>query len=464
MTAQPPATQPPAGEAPAVVAVAFSGGSDSLALLHATCRAAAGTGLQVVALHVHHGLLPEADAWLAGAQRLCARWRRRGWPLTLRSARLDGAPAPGDSLEAWARAGRYTALAQMAEAAGAGLVLLAQHRRDQAETVLLQALRGGGPAGLAAMPASAQRAGLVWARPWLDQPRRAIEAYLRRHRLRPVEDPSNADPRLARARLRGQLWPALLAAFPDAEAALAGAARRAQEARSALDELAALDLAPLVDIAGGLDVHGWRALSPARQANALRAWWRAQTGRGAPEALVQRLLHEVPARGAAQWPAGAGASCRLYRGRLCVERPADGAASVPRPPSPPPEAATWLDLSQPGRHLLPGWAGHLLVRPVAGGGVPAAALQAVQPRARGGGERFQSHAAGLPRALKKQYQQAAIPAQAREGPLLWTADGRLLFVPGLGLDARVVGAAGMPGLALHWCPGPAQSGGGAPAG
>ena len=304
------------------MAVAFSGGRDSLALLHATCRAAQVLDLQVVALHIHHGLLPEADAWLQGAQRLCARWRRRGWPVRLLSVRLSGQPAPGDSLEAWARAGRHAALAQLAAEAGASLLLLAHHRRDQAETFVLQALRGGAPAGLSAMPRQIQRAGLVWARPWLDLPRSAIDAYVQRHRLQPVDDPSNADARLARNRLRLQVWPALEAAFPHAETSLAAAAQRAQEARAALEELAALDLAPLVDADGALAVAGWRALSAARQANALRAWWAAQAGHSAPQALVTRLLAEVPVQGVARWPAGGGWICALARGRLRVVAPA----------------------------------------------------------------------------------------------------------------------------------------------
>jgi tRNA(Ile)-lysidine synthase len=303
------------------VAVAFSGGRDSLALLHATCRAAQALGLQVAALHIHHGLLPEADAWLHDAQRLCARWRRRGWPVQLHWVRLSGQPAPGDSLEAWARAGRHAALAQLAQQAGASLLLLAHHRRDQAETFVLQALRGGAPAGLSAMPRQASRAGLIWARPWLDQPRGAIEAYVQRHRLQPVDDPSNADDRLARNRLRLQVWPALELAFPHAETSLAAAAQRAQEARAALDELAMLDLAPLVDADGALAVAGWRALSAARQANALRAWWAAQAGHSAPQPLVTRLLAEVPPQGVARWPAGGGWWCALRSGRLQVVAP-----------------------------------------------------------------------------------------------------------------------------------------------
>ncbi|MDH4392363.1 MAG: tRNA lysidine(34) synthetase TilS [Aquabacterium sp.] len=303
------------------MAVAFSGGRDSLALLHATCRAAQALGLQVAALHIHHGLLPEADAWLLRARRLCARWRRQGWPVTLQWARLSGQPAPGDSLEAWARAGRHAALVQLAQQAGASLLLLAHHRRDQAETFILQALRGGAPAGLSAMPRQIQRAGLVWARPWLDQPRSAIEAYLHRYRLQPVDDPSNADARLARNRLRLQVWPALEAAFGHAETSLAAAAQRAQEARAALDELAAQDLAPLVGADGRLAVAGWRNLSAARQANAVRAWWAAQAGHSAPQALVVRLLHEVRPKGVARWPAGGGWQCALAGGCLRVVGP-----------------------------------------------------------------------------------------------------------------------------------------------
>ena len=452
----------------ATVAVAFSGGRDSLALLHATCRAAAGLGLQVVALHVHHGLLPEADGWVRWAQRLCARWRQRGWPLRLRWQRLDGAPAAGDSLEAWARAGRYAALVQLAQHEGADLVLLAHHRRDQAESVLLQALRGGGPAGLSAMPASAHRHGLTWARPWLDQPREAIDAYLRKYRLRPLEDPSNHDLRLARNRLRLQVWPSLLAAFGDAEAALAGAARRAQEARAALAELATLDLALLVDAAGRLDVAGWRRLSAARQANALRAWWQSRTGQALPNAAVQRLLAEVKPAGAARWPAGAGRWCVQYRGRLDCASGAAGlslvkarqARTVPAGTAAP--APALLDLSCPGRWPVPGWAGAIEVAEGPQGASPTR-LQQLQVRQRAGGERFQCAPGGLPRSLKKQFQAAAVPELDRVGPLLWSA-GQLLFVPGLGVDARCRAAGAATGLTLRWCPDPALSARAKPAG
>ena len=438
----------------ACVAVAFSGGPDSLALLHATCRSAAGLGLEVVALHIHHGLLPEADGWLRWTQRLCGRWRRQGWPVRLRWAHLAGAPQAGDSTEAWARRGRYAALARLAVEEGASLVLLAQHQRDQAETVLLQALRGGGPAGLAAMPRLVQRQGLHWARPWLDQPRSNLQAYLVRHHLRPLQDPSNNDAMLARNRLRLRVWPALLAAFGDVDTALAGVARRAHEAAAALAELAALDLAPLVDAQGRLQVVGWRGLSSARQANALRAWWAGQTGQGAPESLIQRLLAEVPPQGVGRWPAGAGAWCVLQRGVLQWQgvAAADGVGrpSHPVPLSATPAAPDGIDLSQPGCWHLPSQAGWFEVVACQAGGAEPALLRALQARQRTGGERFQLQPNSLPRSLKKQYQALGLPVSARLGPLLWAAD-RLVFVPGLGIDARCKAPSGTPQLALRWC-------------
>lgn len=291
----------------AVVAVAVSGGRDSTALLHATARAAAGQGVAVVALHVHHGLMPDADAWLAHVQRQCAAWRRRGLPVQLRWCRLEGAPARAESVEAWARRGRYAALAAMAREAGADIVLLAHHRQDQAETFLLQALRLGSPRGLASMPRSVLRDGIQWQRPWLDVDPAVIAAYVRRWRLGYVNDPSNADPRFARSRLRLAVWPALQTAFPAAAERLAAAAARAQESARCLQEVAQADADGRVDATGGLSRRAWAALSPARRLNLLRHWLGGCLGQGAPETLVHRLMAEWPgARGGSRWPAPGG--------------------------------------------------------------------------------------------------------------------------------------------------------------
>lgn len=425
------------------VAVAYSAGRDSTALLHATAHAAAALGLEVVALHVHHGLMPQADEWLTHAERQVKRWRKVGLPVRLECTRLTGAPARGDSIEAWARRERRLALDRMARACGASVILLAQHRRDQAETVLLQALRGAGAAGLAAMPRAVLRDGIWWLRPWLGQPREAVEAYARAHRLRSMDDPSNVDPRFARSRLRLQVWPSLSAAFADAEQALAAVARHAQRADALQTEMALIDLEQVSE-GDRLRLPDWRQLSACRGANALRAWLHDRLGRGAPDSLLERLLADLPRRASGRWPVDAWRDVALYRGVLRVV------------PGRLPVAATDLqstsvDLSQPGLLPLPHWGGAFEVCPARQGGVPAAALQVCELRMRCGGERFQLHAGGTPRSLKKQFQTVGVAAWERAGPLVW-ADGRLLFVPGLGIDARWADASGGAGLQLNWHP------------
>ena len=362
--------------------------------------AAREAGLRVQALHVHHGLIAQADAWTAHCEAQCRRWARRGWPVALAVARLQLRPAAGESVEALARTQRYAALGRMARAAGATLVLLAHHRRDQAETLLLQALRGGGVAGLAGMPPRVERDGLTWARPWLAMPRGAIEAYVRRYRLAFVEDDSNADTRFARNRLRHEVWPALARAFPQAEASLSDAATWAAQASAALDETAALELARCAD-ARGLDLAAWAGLGPARGRPLLRAWLRHAAG---------------------------------------------------RTPTTAPEAM--LGLKRAGRYPLPGWGGVLVARRVGEGGVALSRLVALTLAARQGGERFQAAPRAAVRSLKKQYQALGVPAWARHGPLLLSG-GALVFVPGLGIDARALAAPGEPQLALHWEPAPA---------
>ena len=135
------------------VAVAYSGGLDSTALLHATCLAARELPeVCVVALHIHHGLNPRADEWLSHAERTCGDWASQGLPVRLLSRRVSVRQGPGLSVEAEARRQRHAALQELAQASGADLLLLAHHRRDQAETLLLQALRGGGMAASPARP------------------------------------------------------------------------------------------------------------------------------------------------------------------------------------------------------------------------------------------------------------------------------------------------------------------------
>ena len=419
------------------VAVATSGGLDSTALLHCTVAQAHALGIEVVALHVHHGLMPEADSWLAQVRRQALRWGA-----AFEATRLQGGPDRGESVEAWAREGRYQALTAMAQAQGCGMVVLAHHRRDQAETWLLQALRGAGDAGLSSMPVQAHRNGLCWSRPWLDMGRGAIMAYARRHRLRWVQDPSNADLRFARSRLRASVWPALELAFPDSEVALALAARHAQYGAALAAEVAQDDLAAVTDDQG-LKIPDWAALRPARQRNALRGWLIRSTGQLPPYSLVDRLLTELPGVRTGRWPVPGG-ELRLYRGRLVHGQGADPASAW--------AAEQELDLSRPGNVELAGWGGALRVTSCQEGGVPPGLLREAHLHMRRGGEQFQRAPKATARSLKKAFQNLDIPAWARGGPLVSTAQGQLLFVPGLGMDARSWAAPGEVQLRLEWLP------------
>ena len=427
--------------------------------MHATARCAQalaheGFALRVLGLHVQHGLSPQAEGWLAELRRQVQAWAALGLPVELRWHHLRGAPGPGDSVEAWAREGRHAALQAMAQEAGASLLLLAHHRRDQAETWLLQALRGAGLAGLAAMPQQQARAGLVWARPWVDQPRERIEHYVQALGLRHVEDESNADPRFARNRLRLHLWPVLDAGFPGAEAALAQSARWAQEADALLDEIAGQDLEAWTKPSAGLDLAAWAALSRPRLSNLLRHWLRERLGRPAPASLVERLLGEAQqaAHGAA-WPVGDRVIQKHQGALLALPAPALDRA-------PPPLCR--LDLSQPGLHACPGWQGSFRVEVVdepSPEAVGSSLLRNVILRPREGSEQFQRAAGTPPRSLKKSWQAAGVPSMARGGPLVFldfpgeTGLGpRLLWVPALGLDARVSGQGEGPWLRLSWLP------------
>jgi tRNA(Ile)-lysidine synthase len=247
--------------------------------------------------------------------------------------------------------------------------------------------------------------------------------------------------------LRLSVWPALTDAFPGSEAAFAAAARRAQEALDCLRELAAADLALALAADGGLKLPAWQAHSPARRANLLRTWLDRGLPGGVPEALLQRLLHELPGAPGARWQTAAAdaAELRCHAGVLRL------VALPPEAPGAPP-AVLSIDLSHPGRHRVPAWAGAWVVEAVEQGGIAAAQLRRSELRPRAGGEQFQRAPDSLPRSLKKQFQAAAVPAWQRDGPLLFLSGGDLLCVPGLGIDARQIAPAGVAQRHLRWQP------------
>lgn len=209
--------------------VGLSGGCDSVVLLHLLRR----LGLaRLAAVHVHHGLSPNADAWAEFCASYC---ERLGVPLTVRYVTVD--TSSGQGIEAAARAARYAAFSECPE----GSLLLAQHRGDQAETVLHNLLRGSGVTGAAGMPAERALGHLRVLRPLLGISRSEIERYASAEGLTWVTDESNADTSLTRNFLRHEALAAISQRFPSVEASLAQAAGHFAEAAALLDDLASLD-------------------------------------------------------------------------------------------------------------------------------------------------------------------------------------------------------------------------------
>ena len=256
--------------------VAFSGGLDSTVLLHLLAHLANNHALPALsAIHVHHGLQAVADAWPAHCQAACDALNV---PLAIVHVQVDA----GASLEQAARDARYRAFI---EATQPGDVLLtAQHRDDQAETLLFRLLRGAGSRGLAAMPTQRPLGRGHLLRPLLDVSRAELEAYAREHRLQWIEDPSNADPQFSRNYLRQLVFPVLTRRWPQAAATIARSAAHVREAQGLLDELAVMDLAKAQTPGEfdwlklpSLDLSTLQLLSSARQRNALGHWLAAKT-------------------------------------------------------------------------------------------------------------------------------------------------------------------------------------------
>ncbi|AEG92634.1 tRNA lysidine(34) synthetase TilS [Ramlibacter tataouinensis] len=267
---------------PHPLGVAFSGGADSTALLFAAARQWPGA---VHAVHVHHGLQAAADAFTEHCARSC---EGLGVPLHVR--RVDARPAAGESPEDAARGARYQALAAAARDAGLACVLLAQHADDQAETLLLALSRGAGLPGLASMPARFERHGVVFLRPLLAVPGARLRNWAREQAIAFIEDPTNADTRYTRNRIRRDLLPALERAFPAFRETFARSARHAAQAQRLLDEVAAADLAAM---GGEPDIGALQVLSCARQGNLLRYWLRTVHAQQPSAAQLDELLAQV---------------------------------------------------------------------------------------------------------------------------------------------------------------------------
>ncbi len=297
--------------APSRYVIAFSGGLDSTVLLHALATLRDELAVPLLAIHVDHGLHADSSAWSAHCRDIA---ERLGIDYQLRSVNVQLESGKGP--EASARDARYNAL--HAELRAGDWLMSAHHREDQAETLLLNLIRGSGPMGIAGI-GNIRRFGPGWlARPLLETSRQALAEYASREELEWVEDPSNVDRRFDRNFLRHDVLPRLGARWPDISLRLQRSASHAGEASQLLTNLAAIDLQSVGGRPDKLAIDGLLRLSPARQRNLLRHAVR-QLGLAAPTAMqVARIQNEViPARADAQplvtW---SGAAVRRYRNGL----------------------------------------------------------------------------------------------------------------------------------------------------
>ena len=413
------------------VAVALSGGRDSVALLDATLDAATADPSGVIALHVDHGLSPNASRWAQFCRDFCAE---RGVACDVANVVVErGARI---SVEAAARASRYAALARLARKHGAAAVLLAHHADDQAETLLLQLLRGAGPRGLAAMP-SARFDGVWWLRPWLDVTRSAVDDYVRALELRHIDDESNVEVRYRRNALRSAVVPALRAIAPSYPVTLVRAAELQADAAALLDDLAALDASEAYDGAT-LDCALFAALDARRGANVLRWFLREHRLPAASRARLADALLQLQRNDADSQVAirHAGVVLGVHRGRLVVH-------SEPVEPY----ACVWSGADEV---LMPHGALRLSRRLGAGIAARHAASATVTIRSGSHGERLRVAGRAARHNVADLLREAGIARWERHAMPRIYCDDALAAVATIGTDAAFAAAPGEPGLAWEW--------------
>jgi tRNA(Ile)-lysidine synthase len=396
--------------------VAFSGGLDSHVLLHVLATLRGRLDTPVSAIHVDHGLQAQSSAWSDHCLAVC---RSLGVPLKRFSLALK--PEKGQSTEALAREARYGVMRDLV--GEDEMLLTAHHQDDQAETLLIQLMRGSGPAGLAAMPGLSEFGAGHHGRPLLECTREELDRYAREHDLQWVEDGSNRDLLFDRNFIRHQVMPLLEQRWPGVRKTLARSARHCGEAQSLVDRLAHDGLEHVRNSEDGtLSVNRLKAIPTAEARAVLRAWIRSKghtlpnTGR-LEQVLSEVLTARADASPSVRW---SGSEIRRYRDRLYLLKPA--------PPVAPGLVFEWKDKSRD--LLLPEGCGSVRALEGVGGIQPElwrGARVEVRFRAQEG-MRCRPAGRGVTLSLKKLFQESAIPPWRRPVLPLVYIDGELAAV------------------------------------
>ena len=423
--------------------VALSGGVDSAVLLDLLATLSVQMQFTLSAVHIHHGISANAGKWSKFCRDLCGS---KGIPLKIAKLKINR--EPGVSLEAAARDERYRIFGKLK----GDYVVLAQHLDDQAETLLLQLLRGAGVKGLGAMPVIRNPAAGVTnqnssggpriLRPLLDVSRREIEDYARKNALQWITDESNDDVSFDRNFLRHEFFPLLEKRFPSYRATFLRASRHMAEASGLLDELAEADSKKCI-VAGKLQIGDLRELSFPRARNLLR-YTLAQRGVILPStAKLEEILRQLlSSRLDSKLHIIFGnAEVRCFREVVHVRN----AELLPR--------MDWrLAWHGEKQLVIEDLGGTIRFTRRKGLGINLQRLMEnpVTIRMRQGGERLRLDCNRPRRSLKNLLREASLPPWDREAlPLMFSGE-YLVWVPGIGVDCAFQAAAGEPGLMVEW--------------
>jgi tRNA(Ile)-lysidine synthase len=428
------------------IGVAFSGGLDSSVLLHFASDYAKKHRLALIAFHVHHGLSPNADAWLAHCEQAAAAC---GVPLL--SRQVDVSDISGRGTEEAARIARYQALGDMCRESGCRLLLTAHHQDDQAETVLLQLMRGAGLPGLSGMADLQVRHelmgdGVSLGRPLLEVARAQLEQACDALGLEHISDESNGDLRYRRNALRNAVTPLLEQHFPGFSARVARSAGHAQAAQSLLQDLAEIDLA-LCHAASWNDplhVPELKTLASRRADNLLRHWLYQNRVQLPSQSRLEEIRSQMLDAAHDMHPF-------FDFGAMVLRRIGNRLELHPRLGTPPEEPVK-LNWHGDPEIPVPAWRGTLVFEPGDGPGLPREVLlrHPLMLHCRSGQERLKLAANRPSRSLKALYQQAEIaPWRRLWSPLLYL-NGELVFAAGLGMDVRHLAMG--ESVVLRWVP------------
>ncbi|MBC3906400.1 tRNA lysidine(34) synthetase TilS [Undibacterium umbellatum] len=427
------------------VAVAYSGGLDSTVLLSLAMNYCRRSDIPLFAFHVHHGLSSNADAWLEHCRASCV-----AAGISFQSECIQVSRDSGDGVEASARKGRYLALGRMSKNTGTPLILAAHHQDDQAETLLLQLLRGSGVAGMSGMDVCHRAPNLfghdevMLGRPLLTEKRSTLEAYASQQGLNYIEDESNTDQRYLRNAIRHSVMPVLEALSPGYSERIARSATHFQAAQDLLLEVAQQDFVNCT-YETGLAIAAMRALSPARRDNLFRYWFSRAGVRMPTTSRLQEMQSQL-------FDGREDARITVHHDTIAIHRYKDTVYLSDQQ----------AEVAEEGRLQEFVWQGQAYIHfPEFAGslyfdqsvhGLEASWLQsqALSLHLRRGGERLKLAENRSTRDMKSHFQSLRIPFWQRERLPYVSIGQDLLFAAGVGMQSRFCQAAPGACISLRW--------------